>query len=157
MIEGSFLELSRCIWETLKIYYQHCHPGKKSIPGATIAIQTFGDFLGFNPHGHVLVTDGCFPNRAYLRLSRLLSSNIWKKSSDPKSLPCFSLKAKSLPIILIAEILEAFRVLGLLRSSDPSQEKRGHGKPCPLYHPGLLFLGTNDLSPGRVPDHLPLV
>ena len=22
--------------------------------------QTFGDFLGFNPHCHILVTDGCF-------------------------------------------------------------------------------------------------
>jgi Putative transposase. len=29
-------------------------------PGVVIAIQTFGDFLGFNPHGHILVTDGCF-------------------------------------------------------------------------------------------------
>ena len=23
-------------------------------------MQTFGDFLGFNPHTHILVTDGCF-------------------------------------------------------------------------------------------------
>jgi len=30
------------------------------VPGAVIAIQTFGDFLGFNPHCHILVTDGCF-------------------------------------------------------------------------------------------------
>jgi hypothetical protein len=29
-------------------------------PGAVIAIQSFGDFLGFHPHAHVLVTDGCF-------------------------------------------------------------------------------------------------
>jgi len=57
------LELSRCIWESLKIYYQYCMPGKNSVPGGTIAIQTFGDFLGFNPHGHVLVTDGCFPEK----------------------------------------------------------------------------------------------
>ena len=42
------LDLSRCIWESQKIFYQLCHPGKKSIPGAAIAIQTFGDFLGFN-------------------------------------------------------------------------------------------------------------
>ena len=30
------------------------------IPGAVIAVQTFGNFLGFNPHLHILVTDGCF-------------------------------------------------------------------------------------------------
>jgi len=33
---------------------------QKSDPGAVIAVQTFGDFLGFNPHFHILVTDGCF-------------------------------------------------------------------------------------------------
>ncbi len=30
------------------------------MPDAVIAIQTFGDFLVFNPHCHILVTDGCF-------------------------------------------------------------------------------------------------
>jgi hypothetical protein len=30
------------------------------VPGAVIAMQSFGDFLGFNPHTHILVTDGCF-------------------------------------------------------------------------------------------------
>jgi len=30
------------------------------VPGAVIAIQSFGDFLGFNLHLHVLGTDGCF-------------------------------------------------------------------------------------------------
>ena len=29
------------------------------MPGA-FAIQTFGDFLGFHPHLHILVSDGCF-------------------------------------------------------------------------------------------------
>ena len=35
-------------------------PQDDPIPGAVIAVQTFGDFLGFNPHCHILVTDGCF-------------------------------------------------------------------------------------------------
>jgi hypothetical protein len=30
------------------------------VPGAIIAIQTFGDLLGYNPHLHVLISDGCF-------------------------------------------------------------------------------------------------
>ena len=50
-------------------YYQHDLPGKKAVPGAVIAIQTFGDFLGFNPHGHVLVTDGCFPERGLFKVA----------------------------------------------------------------------------------------
>jgi len=30
------------------------------IPAAIASIQTFGDFLGFNPHLHILAADGCF-------------------------------------------------------------------------------------------------
>lgn len=33
---------------------------KAPLPGAVIAVQTFGDFLGFNSHCHILLTDGCF-------------------------------------------------------------------------------------------------
>ena len=35
-------------------------PEEDAVPGAVIAIQSFGDFLGFNPHLHVLISDGCF-------------------------------------------------------------------------------------------------
>ena len=37
-------ELSRCAWETLKLYLKSFVPGKDAVPGAVIAIQTFGDF-----------------------------------------------------------------------------------------------------------------
>jgi hypothetical protein len=53
-------DLSRCAWESLKVFLQEAVPQNDPIPGAVIAIQTFGDFLGFNPHCHILVTDGCF-------------------------------------------------------------------------------------------------
>jgi ribosomal protein S27E len=53
-------DLSRCAWYALKVFLQEAVPEKKPVPGAVIAIQTFGDFLGFSPHCHVLVTDGCF-------------------------------------------------------------------------------------------------
>ncbi|GAI01400.1 unnamed protein product [marine sediment metagenome] len=35
---------------------------ENAMPAATVTIQTFGDFLGFNPHLHILVSDGCFGN-----------------------------------------------------------------------------------------------
>jgi hypothetical protein len=44
-------------------------PEQNPIPGAVIVIQTFGDFLGFNPHCHVLVTDGCFYGRGMSRVA----------------------------------------------------------------------------------------
>ncbi len=52
--------LSRCAWESLKVFMQQAVPEKEPIPGAVIAVQTFGDFLGFHPHCHILLTDGCF-------------------------------------------------------------------------------------------------
>ena len=38
-----------------------------AVPGAVIAIQSFGDFLGFNPHLHILGTDGCFYGNGMFR------------------------------------------------------------------------------------------
>ena len=53
-------ELSRCGWEALKAFYTTGVRDPKAVPGAVVAIQTFGDFLGFHPHLHILVSDGCF-------------------------------------------------------------------------------------------------
>ncbi len=50
----------RCAWESLKVFLQEAVPERNPIPGVIIAVQTFGDFLGFSPHAHVIVTDGCF-------------------------------------------------------------------------------------------------
>jgi len=53
--------LSRCGWESLKEFYTAGVCDLKAIPGAVIAIQTFGDFPDrFHPHLHILVSDGCF-------------------------------------------------------------------------------------------------
>ncbi len=40
-----------------------------AVPGAVIAIQTFGDFLGYNPHCHVLCTDGGFYGKGTFRVA----------------------------------------------------------------------------------------
>ena len=42
---------------------------KQELPGAVIAIQTFGAFLGFNPHCHILCTDRCFYGNGVFRVS----------------------------------------------------------------------------------------
>ena len=53
-------ELSRCAWEVLKEFFQEIVSEEDAVPGAVIAIHTFGDFLGWHLHLHVLCTDGCF-------------------------------------------------------------------------------------------------
>jgi hypothetical protein len=49
------------------------------VPGAVIAIQTFGDFLGFNPHCHILCTDGCFYGNGMFRVVPALKTKHLEK------------------------------------------------------------------------------
>jgi hypothetical protein len=55
-----FADLSRCTCESLNVFLQKTIPENNPIPGAVTPKQTFGDFLGFNPHAQILATDGCF-------------------------------------------------------------------------------------------------
>jgi len=62
-------DLSRCGWESLKVFFQETVPEDDAAPGAVIAIQSFGDFLGFNPHLHILCSDGCFYGEGMFRVA----------------------------------------------------------------------------------------
>jgi len=65
-------KLSRCAWKVLSIYLQQTVSDKKATPGATIAVQTFGDFQNFNPHLHIIATDGCFSGRGTFQVGKTL-------------------------------------------------------------------------------------
>jgi hypothetical protein len=77
----------------VKLFLREAVPQRNRIPGAVIAIQTFGDFLGFNPHWHVLVTDGCFYGRGMFRVAPPLDLlfPIQCQSLFPPSILTFSL------------------------------------------------------------------
>jgi hypothetical protein len=47
-------------WKVLSRYLKQTVPYDDAVAGVVIALQTFGDFLGFNSHLHVIATDGCF-------------------------------------------------------------------------------------------------
>ena len=51
------------------MFFQTIVPQEDALPGAVIAVQTFGDFLGFNPHCHVLCTDGGFYGKGMFRVA----------------------------------------------------------------------------------------
>jgi len=53
-------ELSKIAWKVLGLYYKNAVNKQDAAPAAVASIQTFGDFLGFNPHLHILCADGCF-------------------------------------------------------------------------------------------------
>lgn len=53
-------ELSRAEWDILGLYYKNSVNKEMVMAAAATCLQTFGDFLGFNPHPHILASDGCF-------------------------------------------------------------------------------------------------
>ena len=56
-------KLSKCAWKVLSDYLKESVSVKDVIPGVVVSIQTFGDFINFNPHLHIVATtDGCFYN-----------------------------------------------------------------------------------------------
>ena len=50
-------KLSQCAWKVLSRYLKQTVPYEDAVAGAVIAVQSFGDFLGFNSHLHVICTD----------------------------------------------------------------------------------------------------
>jgi len=69
-------DLSRCGWEALKLYFKKAVKGRKAVPGAVIAIQSFGDFLGFNPHLHIFISDGCFHENGMFSVASHIDTNV---------------------------------------------------------------------------------
>jgi hypothetical protein len=53
-------KLSKFAWNVLSMYLKLGTTDDNAAPGAVIAVQTFGDDLNFNPHLHMVATDGCF-------------------------------------------------------------------------------------------------
>jgi hypothetical protein len=63
-------ELGRCGWDALRSFLRAAVPESAGLPGAVIAVQTFGDFPErFHPHCHVLCPDGCFYGRGGFRVA----------------------------------------------------------------------------------------
>ncbi|MCG6533849.1 MAG: transposase zinc-binding domain-containing protein [Syntrophales bacterium LBB04] len=79
-------ELSRCGWESLKVFFQSIIPEENAIPGAVIAIQTFRDFLDFDPHCHVLCTDGVFYESGTFRVAPAVDTKPLEKIFEHKVL-----------------------------------------------------------------------
>ncbi|WP_232367210.1 transposase [Desulfocicer vacuolatum] len=53
-------KFSICAWKVIKAYLKSYASDDSAVPGSSIAVQAYGDFLNFNPHLHAIVSDGCF-------------------------------------------------------------------------------------------------
>ena len=50
--------LSKGAWKILGKYLKNSVPYDDAVAGGVVAVQTFGDFQNFNPHLHIIATDG---------------------------------------------------------------------------------------------------
>ena len=71
MFDRSLLsKLNQCAWNVLNRHLRQAVSYEDAVAGAVIAIQSFGDFLNFNPHLHIIATDGCFYGDASFMVCR---------------------------------------------------------------------------------------
>jgi len=87
-------ELSRCAWDSLEVFLLSFPPKQETAPGAVIAIQTFGDFMNFNPHCHVLCTDGGFYGSGSFKVAQALETEPLEKIFQHKVLGMLLRKGK---------------------------------------------------------------
>ncbi|HEA67522.1 MAG TPA: hypothetical protein ENI07_11965 [Desulfobacterales bacterium] len=65
-----------------------------SLAATKIAIQTFGNFLGLNPHRHALISDGCFHQRGMLTVAPCIDTRTLKRLFKHHVLTMFLDKGK---------------------------------------------------------------
>jgi len=130
---------------------QQTMPEKECFPGAVIAMQKFGDFLGFNPHCHILVTDGCFyGNKGMFRVAPPLEL---KKLETIFQHKVFRMLLKKCKITEeMVKMLSAWKHSGfnvfcgnrIFPTDDTAM------RLWPLHHPRVVLAGTHEvLGTGR--------
>jgi len=68
-------KLSLCVWRVLSEYLKASVSADDPVPDCVIAVQTFGEFLNFNPHLHIIATGWSF------RSASLLAHASWMAAS----------------------------------------------------------------------------
>ena len=68
---------STCAWNIKSAFLKSADPRDGAVPGASFAIQTYGDFLNPNPHLYAIVTDGCFlPDGSFVGVPGFHAENL---------------------------------------------------------------------------------
>jgi len=110
-------DLSRCGWEVLKSFYTTGERDSRAVPGAVVAIQTFGDFLGFHPHLHILVSDGCFHENGMFSVSHVVDTKALERIFRYKVLKMLLAKGKITQDMI--KLLDKWRHTGFNAFSGP--------------------------------------
>jgi len=84
-LHSHLLNISQCpelfdgFFINRKEFFQETVPKEEAIPGAVIVTHSFGDFLGWHPHLHVLITDGCFYGNGMFRQASIFELKYLEK------------------------------------------------------------------------------
>jgi hypothetical protein len=147
-------DLSRCAWETLKEFFQEAVAEEDAVPGAVIAIHSFGDFLGWHPHLHVLCTDGCFYGNGMFRVAPLFELKYLEEIFRHKVFKMLLSKGKitqDLVNMLMSWRHSGFNVFCGPRIQPGEEEAMENlaRYTCPPLedHSRLLFPGEDDIFP----------
>jgi len=154
-------ELSRCAWETLKVFFQETVPEEDAVLGAVIAIESFGDFLGFNPHVHILCTDGCFYGKGMFRVAPPFDTGDLEKIFQHKLLKMLLSKGKITQDLI--NMLLSWRHSGFSvfcgprihpREEDAMENLARYTCPPLEDYPCLLLTRADDLHPRGIQSHI---
>ena len=80
------------------------------MPGAVLAIQTFGDLLGYHPHLHILISDGCFHENEMFSVSSTVDTKAIEQIFRHKVLRMLLAKGKITPDMIA--LLDKWRHTG---------------------------------------------
>ena len=127
-------------------------PKQETAPGAVIAIRTFGDFLNFNPHCHVLCTDGGFYGSGSFRVAQALETEPLEKIFQHKVLGMLLRKGKITEEV--GKLIMSWRHSGFnvhcgprIQPGDEEAMENLARYTCPPLedHPSIILPGEDDL------------
>ena len=78
--------------QDLKVFFQASVLEDAAVPGVVVAIQSFGDFLGYNPHLHVLCSDRCFYGNGMFRVAPRFETKQLEKIFRHKAFPAMRVR-----------------------------------------------------------------
>ena len=136
-------DLSRCGWESLKAYFTSCSKHNDAVPGAVIAIQTFGDLLGYNPHLHVLISDGCFHKSGMLTVALAIDTHAVEQLFRHKLLKLLLSQGRITEATVA--LMGKWRHSGFSVHCGPRilpRQTEAMENLAPLHYSGFVFTGT---------------
>jgi len=71
----------------MNTYLKSVVSDETGVPGASFAVQTYGDFLNFNPHLHAITTDGSFNTVRHYGWYSNKSRGMRKKAGTDDTIP----------------------------------------------------------------------